>query len=228
MSNHTYFTSHGIRTKRKEVDLLEKNFQSILNKRKDDGDVHHCSYGHIPAWCLIPPLGSIINAPIIFMARRQLERLSRLYKTVIVILYSNGTWVGMRAIENSKKINNNLHVILFGSTLRCSFDFTKLEGKVRTVTNFCSVKDNVIRFFPRLINMGNAGYYGFRTFEGMEANVEIKDEKVWTPDEAWDRSPFPQVTNIHHNTVSHSGWFETDKYIMGALDRVIEKIKVVA
>lgn len=206
--SHCYLIIHGINTNKSESACLLKDFKTLLKDLRCDAEVIDGSYGLVKTWHLaIPFIGRAIHGIITHMMGQRIERLSKEYDEVIILAHSNGTHVALRSIEKLEDVKN-IYLGLFGGTIRCSYNFEHIEGKVPGVFNFCSTRDWVVNWWPKIIGRGSSGHYGFRYKHGQKANTHNGRELVWN--EKIGAHPF--VLNYHINNVKHSQWIEKPKY----------------
>ena len=221
--NHAYLILHGINTPPAVSAKYLSDFKSLMAEKGDSGEVYDGSYGKVSTWMLaLPWIGKLIHRPIIHMMKVKLERLSQDHRRLIIIAHSNGTHIVTRAMEQSRRNFNNVYLGLFGSTVRCRYNFHNLYGEVKAVWNFCSTKDKVIHFLPKLIGRGSSGYWGFRRHSGAKAIVDEELEVAWNPQKQWDY--YPQVINCHYNYASHGDWIDSPKFIRVFLTEVHKHI----
>src|SRR6056297_2700502 len=125
-----YVIVHGVNTDKKEELAHEQNFKEILKKNElSVNNLYNIKYGMLPLWILlIPFLSKYVHSPLINVVSNQLEILSQSYKNVVILAHSNGTHIISRAIEQASV--DNIYLGLYGSTLKCRYNFTKMQGKV--------------------------------------------------------------------------------------------------
>ncbi len=215
-----YLIIHGIETDRLESENHYRKFKIYLNSIGDTSDIFDGSWGYFPVlWNVFNACEFIIRPYIIWQLRLRIEDLCKEYEKVIIIAHSYGTFLSIKALEQSNNVSG-IYLGFFGSILHCKYDFRILYNKVKAVFNFCSTKDQVV-FFSILLGKGQAGYWGFRHRGFYTADTTMKFEPVWLPIAGAD-DKFPYVINCHFNEASHYDWIKRQIYIEYFLTKLKE------
>jgi len=227
-----YLVIHGINTPYHAGKAYADQFRQILKDEGFEGDVFSNAYGMIATWTFaIPFVRRLVLRPVIYMTRENLKRLCANYDRVVIVAHSNGTAVIWRALDEAQVWDkpNNIYIGAFGGIIRCSYNFQRLARRAKAVFNYCSTKDRVVHFLPRLVGRGSSGYYGFRyrpqyhkgAIKGKPANTDIAREKVWIPEQNAP-SNHPLVINIRSplNPPSHGDYVSQPKYVVRFLHEI--------
>lgn len=164
---HVVMVVHGIRddgfwTKRvaREVKILARELGIGVRAPTP-------SYGYFSMWDFVKP-GGRERATRWFMERYADVQSHFPGADISFVGHSNGTYIAARSLILCPEIR--LHrVVLAGSVLRCSYDWSKVNGRVHQVLNYVGSADTVVAFLPgvferlglRFMDVGGAGAYGF-------------------------------------------------------------------
>jgi hypothetical protein len=110
---------------------------------------------------------------------------------ISVAAHSNGTYIVSNAIVKCKSIVFD-KIYFAGSVIRRDFDWKNAKHQVDCVINYAHGGDYVVALFPAIIeilglkfmNLGGAGYFGFRNAMNADVMMCSSDQKSLIPNPA--------------------------------------------
>ncbi|MFT4173027.1 MAG: hypothetical protein QM639_10745 [Rhodocyclaceae bacterium] len=164
---HVVMVVHGIRDDGFWTKRVAREIKSLARELGISVRAPTPSYGYFSMWDFVKP-GGRERAARWFMERYADVQSHFPGARISFVGHSNGTYIAARALSLCPAIK--LHrVVLAGSVLRCSYDWSKVSGQVGQVLNYVGSADSVVAFLPavferlglRFMDVGGAGAYGF-------------------------------------------------------------------
>lgn len=164
---HVVMVVHGIRDDGFWTKRVAREIKSLARELQISVRAPTPSYGYFSMWDFIMP-GGRERAARWFMERYADIQSHFPGARISFVGHSNGTYIAARALLLCPDIK--LHrVVLAGSVLRCSYDWSRVDGQVHQVLNYVGSADSVVAFLPaafeklglRAMDVGGAGAFGF-------------------------------------------------------------------
>ncbi|WP_345856070.1 hypothetical protein [Shewanella algae] len=152
---------HGIRTR----GAWQQDLQRLIESKVDNVDFQNYKYGYFTIFSFFVPFLRNVQVNRFQKALLDLSK-EKHGEEFYIFCHSFGTYIVVRAISNLIKANCNLNVskiVLAGSVLKSSYDFTEILQKLDvTIINDCGSDDAVLLLSEVFVpNTGMAGRIGF-------------------------------------------------------------------